>query len=362
MYDLPKQKKVYERPDTARSAPREIIPVRYSQQDVESKGVDDLPETRDRRLLELKLLLHYTSKTCFTVGNKFIQNPSTVQGSLSELWRFTITEVALQHEALLNAIYAISALHLAKTNKDDVEALAIYPKYLDLALRDHRKDVEVLSKANADVVCMTASVIRLIAFALLQDRSLEPYAPPVEWLEMSCTAGGVFYTAWEWISDDENSLTMALLKHSRVLWDSTVMFKEENRAELAHLLGRTPQHAESEPWDESIQEAYDMAIRYIGGVVICINNGEPSDNICRRLIAFPIFVPRKFIDLVEDRQPRALLVMAHFFALLGKLRDIWWVGDIGRREVAATQAILPEEWQDLMQWPLKTVEEKLALG
>ncbi|KAH8808757.1 hypothetical protein F5884DRAFT_675305 [Xylogone sp. PMI_703] len=364
VYDLPKAKKADEKPESRSSLQIRLTPP-YKLEIDEPRGpiVDDLPESRARRFRELRLFHHYTIRTCLTVGYKFTEAAIPTQHPGRELWRTVIPELALQHDALLYAIYSISALHIVKTKGNDPEASEYYLKYLDLALREHRKDVENIGKQNADRICMTSSVIRLIAFALLQERPLEPYAPPSEWLEMTASTGSVFRTAWQWLSDDDTSVTMALLKRAPPeLWNKELMFKEENRRDLLHLLRRTQKHIESEPWDVSIQEAYEMALSYLGSVLLCIPDGESTENICRRLITFPLFLPRRFIDLVEEMQPRALVVMSYFFALLAKMRDIWWVGDIGKREVTAMQAVLPDEWQDLMEWPMRTMEEKFVLG
>ena len=258
-------------------------------------------------------------------------------------------------------MYSLSALHLAKAEPHDPEAIDAYRRYLDLALREHSNDVTHLSKNNADVVCLTSSLLRTCGFAILQERQLDPYRPPMQWLQMTSGTGNIFRAVWGWIKDDETSIARRLIRRMPVSPDEKVLFKESNREGFLHLLRRSRIEDATEPWHPDIQEAYMTTISYIGSVQIAINAQERPADINRRLTLFPILIQKRFIDLVEEQQPRALVLLAHYFALLAKFRDLWWVGDTGQKEIRAIQSVLPEEWQDLMSWPLRAMEERFVL-
>ncbi|KAK8062159.1 hypothetical protein PG997_014256 [Apiospora hydei] len=70
------------------------------------------------------------------------------------------------------------------------------------------------------------------------------------------------------------------------------------------------------------------------------DDGKELLFLCRGMMAFPCLVPPLFLDLVEERAPRALAVLAHYFALVARIRDIWWVGDTPAREVRAIRRAL----------------------
>lgn len=295
---------------------------------------------------------HYTLHTSLTF-------PLSGDPNSRELNTTQIPNLAFTNDALLYSIYFITALHLFKSEPSNSEALKAYHNYLDLAIRSHRADVAQLSSRNADPVCLTSSLIRFGSFAILQERSLDPYTPPIQWLHMNRGCAEVFRTAWFWIGNRETSIAAKGIKRTPDLTDTAALFAECNRQSLLHLLARHPHHQETEPWDAEIQEAYESTLSYIGGVQLAIaaNNEEPRD-ICRRLIAFPGLIEKKrFYDLVEEAQPRALVVLAHYFALLARFRDIWWVGDAGVRELKAISGVLGGEWQEMIDWPMKAVEE-----
>ena len=70
-------------------------------------------------------------------------------------------------------------------------------------------------------------------------------------------------------------------------------------------------------------------------------------------------VPETFIRFLEEGRPRALVILAHYFATAVKL-DNWIMGDTAQREIRGILAVLPVEWHVLMRWPLEVVESKLG--
>ncbi|KAL6721325.1 hypothetical protein ACLMJK_000428 [Lecanora helva] len=278
------------------------------------------------------------------------------------IWRDAIPSLAFKNDALLYSILYLSALHLAIVQPGNPANMVAYREYLDLAIRAHTKDLAQLSKENADVVCLTSTFHRVGAFAILQERQLKPYyTPPLNWLQMCKGTERVFRATWNWIKNDESSIAIQIIKRPPILppiWTGDEpLFGEQNRLEFMHLLRASSEQSPSEPWDKEVYEAYASTISYVGSVQKAIAAGEESSRICRRLIAFPMLIQQRFIDLVDGAQPRALVVLAHYFSIAARFKNIWWLGDTGQREVLGIQSVLPVEWRDLLQWPLKTMHE-----
>jgi len=283
----------------------------------------------------------------------------------NEPWTATLPRLAFDHDALLYAMYAIAALHLSRLEPDNAEVIDAYRNYLGLALREHREDVSELSKANSDAACLTSSLIRIYAFAILQERPLNPYTPPMQFLYMTSGALMVFHEAWNSVADDESSVAVQLVKNTPVWSEGEASFEDgwmapfhqSNGLGLSHLLQRDATENPPEPWDIEFQEAYQSTLNYIGSVQIAIAAGEAGMLTLRRLLLFPILVPKKFIDLVAEQRPRALVVLAHYFALIARFEHLWYIGDGGRREVRGIQTVLSAEWNGMMGWPLSATEE-----
>ncbi|OBT62910.1 hypothetical protein VE03_07901 [Pseudogymnoascus sp. 23342-1-I1] len=289
--------------------------------------------------------------------------------------------LALKHDSLLHAIYCITAMHLSKMEPLNVEALEACNTYFGLAIKTHRHEVSQLNKDNADAALLTASIIRLCALVILQDREMTPYTPPSEWLLITKEAGYVFVEAYPYVKDDPSSLSREILENNQELTDNGAVFAgkkpwdlesafgavfagkkpsdlgAENPKSLVYLLERNQDHEMDEPWNADIEEVYKKMAMFIGTTKSAVDANKNSGDILRLLILFPILAPKLFIDLVSDQQPRALVLLAHYFAILVAYREVWWIGEIGRREIQGIQSVLSVGWHRYMAWPLEVVQE-----
>ena len=291
-----------------------------------------------------------------------LNRPGSTEPSVKESWFSNLPMLAFQNDALLNILCATTALHIAFCNPQDSEAMDIHRKYLDMALREHSTDVAHLTKANADATCMTSSLIRIASFAVLQERPLVPYSPPVPWLQMTKGSGNLFEEAWEFIKDDESSLAFRLVRNLPFLTDPDPLFQDNGRHIFRHLLHRTLTKHTLEPWNTEIEKAYSSTLNYIASVKSRFDEGEKPQTLCRLLLAFPYLVKQPFIDLLNEQRPRALVILAHYFAFLDRFSYVWFIGNAGPREIRAIEAVLPGEWQYLMVWPLKMLAEKPTIS
>ncbi|RDL33019.1 uncharacterized protein BP5553_08458 [Venustampulla echinocandica] len=264
-------------------------------------GSDGPPESKARRTLELRLLHQYMSKTGPAIA--IDDHSRSAWCELVPLWSF-------RSEALQYAMYSVAALHIAKADafKDPI-MIDAHQTYLEMALREHTT---------------------------------------------------IFKEAWTLASDGEESIAAQWIRGLPIALDTDARLGEDKRRGFLHLLRRKQSDELTEPWDKGIQEAYEHTLSYIGGIWIAVNNHEATGDICRRLVVFPMLAPPRFLDLVEELRPRALVILMHYFALLSLLRDFWYIGDGGEREVYAIKATLVDEWLDFVSWPLEIMKTKLS--
>ncbi|KAE9372815.1 hypothetical protein N431DRAFT_245632 [Stipitochalara longipes BDJ] len=322
-----------------------------------SLPVYDLPETRHRRLLELRLLHQWVTKTALSLNTEAALGEALSKEERDN-WIDDQSNIAFANDSALYMLYSVSALHLARYEPHNFELQEAYRQYFAIGLRKHSVDVSDLSKANADVVCMTSSLIRVSASPSHQERNLDPYTPPTQWIQLSRGAGRSFKAAIDLFGDDERSLSLHARIYKRIRgssdWGS--LFVESNRQGLLHLL-RPARDPTAEPWDSKIEQAYKSTLSLIGSVQLAIAQSERQVDILRRLLVFPMLLEKPFIDLVEEGQPRALVLIAYYFAMLTTFSHVWWIGETGKREIKGIQSIISAEWSDLMTWPLTMVQE-----
>ncbi|KAL2682860.1 hypothetical protein Neosp_007318 [[Neocosmospora] mangrovei] len=249
------------------------------------------------------------------------------------------------------------------TSMDDIaygfwEAAETCRTYLNMALREHHKDIENMSLENVDSICLVSSMLRLYGFVKIQQRVLEPYVPPINWLRISGSSTAVFRKAWDLIKNKPDSVAFKMIGAVSDFLDDNK--NAELRRDLMHLMRREEPHELEESWDTEIEAAYGGAVSFIGGIWKSMNRREPAATVGRRVVIFPMMIQKRFVDLVEEQRPRALVILANYFALMAMLRSFWWIGDSGPRELQAIIEVVPEEWQGCLRWPKQVLEEQVV--
>jgi hypothetical protein len=311
----------------------------------ENESIFEMPESKQRRMLELRLQQNFIERTSQTLSA--CHNPK-----VRNAWAVEVPKLGLLNDNVLYGMLALSALHLLNSEPDNQELLYARQAYTGLALREHRRAIALLSSGNADAVCYASTLVLCDAFACLQERSLDPWSPPSQWIMMARGSGSVFGAAFDKINNFQTAKIMPLVEAASDLTIAAVLFADDNRRGLEHLL---EQEFSSEVWDEETRQAYEKALSYIGSIQRAVKSGEHRLAICRRAMAFALLSPKKFFTFVEEQRPRALVILAHFFTLFSNMEDIWWIGKVARREIQGIQRALPAEWQGLMRIPLASV-------
>jgi hypothetical protein len=176
----------------------------------------------------------------------------------------------------------------------------------------------------------------------------------MEWLQMVRGAGSVFREAIDSLDNYEKAKVMILVEAPPYLSNLDALFSDTNRIEYTDLLN--PSIAgQGETWAKETRSAYKKTLSHIGSIKKGMDDGEHVLGVSRRMMGFALLVPNKFIDMVEEGRPRALVNLAHYFALGAKLSHIWWIRDTPQREILGIQRSLPSEWHGLMRLPLEAV-------
>jgi hypothetical protein len=290
----------------------------------------------------------------------YLYNPFSFSKDTAALWWSNgLPDLALKYENIQYLMFASSAAYLVRHVPHDLEAAKAQRTYTYLALQAQRKAVNELTVNNSDAVCFAALLIVVNSFTDLWGRPLEPYRPPTQWLYMGRGGAAVMKVGKsiclnQQVGRPGNNLEKLLGPHMDLKW--TELVAGENRMFYPYLF-----FSSSEAQDRMNVEAYKTTLSILGSIKKAIANGEPSYSLAKRLVAFPMYVPTMFVKLVDEQQPMALAILAHYFALFIQAQlSLWWIGNIPQREIMAIQNVLPPEWQDLILEPLEMTERAPA--
>lgn len=308
----------------------------------------DVPETKERRLLELRLMTNFIDRVAQPFG-------LPQSNGVTSAWTKDVPKLALECENVLYGVLSLSATNLLRDEPTDAVLLAARQNYLVLALGAQRRAVDSLNNLGVEAACFTSLMILINSFAMLHERIHDPYTPPMPWLEMGKGAGSIIRFLLDINQNIYATRVKKVIESPPYIWDDPTVSGEANRREFMGVLSRSL--ASEDIWDDETLNAYETTLGYIGSIHKSIQRGEPTFAVCKRIICFPMYIPPRFIDFVQEERPRALVVLAHFFAVVAQVKHpVWWIGDAGPKEIRAIRDVLPRQWWGQMIWPLAMAE------
>ncbi|KJR83330.1 uncharacterized protein SPSK_04230 [Sporothrix schenckii 1099-18] len=320
-----------------------------------------LPESRTRRLLEHRLMQNY-------LYNLGVQSPASPSQDWNDLWTKTVPPLALRYDNILYAILSLSATHMLRSEPRNHTLFRARQAYLVAAMRVQRRMVDTLTLDSADAVCLASLVMLVQSFAMLDERVIDTYTPPMDWLRLGRGAGAVIWTSIEAIlktGEASKSVMLTIANAQPRMGFDESYFDASNRAPFRAVLAQDLPSGDD--WaDAATRDAYEKTLSYVGSLQLSMRRGEPVYVLCRRVQGFTMVMPPRFVDFVSERRPRALVVLAHFFAAVSKISKlsqasggVWWLGGedsrepIATREVRGIRSIMPVEWMAHMIWPME---------
>ncbi|KAH8660753.1 hypothetical protein BGZ60DRAFT_112692 [Tricladium varicosporioides] len=299
-------------------------------------------ESKERRLLELKLMHHFITST---VQKNFL---SVHDEHVLDMWYSLAPALAIDHPVLLNIILSIAALHIFKVNPEELRMADIHRIYFNAAVSEHRNVIQDINPQNIEAVCLSTILIGLPAFMFLQNTEIGSYSPPLQLFHLMEGTIIVFQTALPMLSDRSKVRSVMNAKPNIVDFRDSPM--EDYLKPFSKL---TQWRASAEEIDAESQQAYNFMLGYIGAIHVKIEEGWDERQLRRVYYSLITLTPPKFVEQLHQRNPRALVILAYYFSLAKAMDDVWWMRGIAERETLGIQSILPEHWQWAMAWPLQ---------
>ncbi|KAH8891023.1 hypothetical protein GQ53DRAFT_782257 [Thozetella sp. PMI_491] len=348
------------------------------------------------RLLELKLMHQYTAMTCKTFT---FTAPVT-----EEIWKHTVPTLAFSgSQHLADAILAVAALHLRSLQPNDKEIVRASHAYMAASLAEYSATLtKGIDNNNAESLFLTSALIAFQSTAtrvFMKDElsttlnnsingdsgssrttGAGGYAIPFSWFHAFQGVKAITASSWQWLRQS-HVVTQVINSQAVLQLDFTAYqgtffghLLDGLEEEIASLdVGRDSHHpsqaetfgfevpplpgqaheAPGMPRDQATQTriAYLHAVAVLNWAHKIPHKGAP--------LTFPATVSRRYIELLQEGRPRALAILACFFALLKSLDSIWWVHGMARREVLGVVSLFnsdflgPEayrEWWPHLEW------------
>ena len=300
------------------------------------------------RLMELRLMHQYTTMTSKTL---------VVNSAMAEdIWQNVVPRMAfsgLNHVA--DAILAVSALHLRSLHPEDRELVRASHAYSASSLTEYLACLNGgINEENAEALFVTAT---LIAFQSTATRIFikedgdprDPssnYALPLSWFHAFQGVKTVVASSWQWIRS--SSLVIQIIDSQPVLQlDLNAMAPDSFFGHLLQGLDEELALEDDEAAAAMTRQSYHHAVSVLNWAHKIPHRGAA--------LAFPATVTKRFVELIEIQRPRALAVLACFFALLKSIESVWWLSGVARREVMglASKFEADSPWWPHLEWAVR---------
>jgi hypothetical protein len=268
----------------------------------------------------------------------------------------------LQNEFLMHAILMTGASHLQRLNPHDDIYAAKAAKHLHLSLRSFRNALSAyvpsLGGATTDALMGTAFLLIIQA---CNTPSFDPDSP----------------------------VTDGVLPHSQGVFDiirlagdaaQDSIFKPLCTPEFLPATSPTTGPAldlvfmintcvDDNVTGDQNSELYIAIIESLTIVLETITSGShlggtPPQPLLTCLVQWLSFLPPEFITLINSNDPKALVIMAYYYAIvafiLSKTRSgWWWMRERPIYMIGRITAFLGEEWMIWLRWPMEVMDNGL---
>ncbi|KAJ6164981.1 hypothetical protein N7470_003653 [Penicillium chermesinum] len=301
-------------------------------------------------LQDLELMVNWCTSTYRSMAR---------DSSAELIWQSVVPQLSLRAPALRHGLLALSALEVASqrsTPERKWRYIVAAREHQSLALAGVRfDDIDTLSDAQCNAHFALCCVLLAFSFAYCiimdwEEEEEEDERPdvPDEFLE-------VFYLT-RWL------VGALLLTKDRVSSGDLYPLVQSpeprptmpDMSRLVILSIRRQNEIESRRDPTHKKDVYTQTIDHLShSLEQLMNGGEPKDF----AFCWAFRIPMRFSQLVRDRRPFALVVLAHYAVVLHHLRESWWMGNWGTRILKEIVDLLEfdSEWRELISWPLDAV-------
>lgn len=297
-------------------------------------------------------LLHHLENLAMQPGNSdFLPDGQEAIDWLNNIFRWAMSSSYLMDEML-----AVSALHLSTLASDEIER----KKYLYQAAR---LETRALSTFNAlrpavgpdncipiFIFSGTLSIHTLFDASSLHHDYTQFLDKIIQFLSLHHGLRTITQKSWHIISQTE-------LRHLVNIMPDEDPGESANSQTTGTELGFLPQllAESSDSMGSSAASVCQDAVEKLQWIMR--QRQKVRKTLHAHLVtAWPVLVQLEFLQMLRQRRPEALVVLAHWAVSIHLQRDFWVFGGSGRVLIESTSKYLGSYWDNWMAWPMAQLQ------
>lgn len=259
------------------------------------------------------------------------------------MWQNVVVEVGFRHHFLLHGILAVAATHKASVFPSEQEELLLQSaSHIEIGLQTFRKCLESPLPILSVPVFLFAGLLSVQTLGTAQVHApVDPIGDVCMWMRMVKGAKSTINQNWELLLSSE--IGSMLHNHTPASEESTDIVEIND---LRSLVEQTAIHGTAE------REVYLECVDHLRRVFISDRYLAANDKQSSSMPGtWAATVNEGFCDLLAQRQPLALVIIAFFSTLFRTWPGIWWYRNWDTWILNAIQLELPVEYEPWLQWP-----------
>lgn len=266
------------------------------------------------------------------------------------IWRNSVPEEALSHPFLMHGILALSALHLARTGPDPSQRAAYLNRavaHQNQALSLFRELLSDIQDSNAKALFAFSSIVVVYTYGFPHSPDVhDPWSCTDDFHQVLVLTRGIQQV----ISTTTSSLRSSPFAPIFAVEEARAPLPDSTTTALQALYDANSACSAHDPSHET--EVYHTAIDDLGEQFSYVFGDASTTTVAGR---WAIRLPGRFMDLLREREPFALVMLAHYGVLLAYLKDRWFFGEWSVRVAKAVWAILDDQWRPLVRWAMREI-------
>ncbi|OTB00450.1 hypothetical protein M426DRAFT_324313 [Hypoxylon sp. CI-4A] len=296
--------------------------------------------------LDLELLHHFTTSTCFTFST---------EPMIRNLWRVNVPRMGFSHHYVLEGVLSLAALHLARIKPQRRDVL------IEQAMIHHNTSsslaLPVLNNINSEdsapmfFFSMLTTYIGLASPRQSDDLLVISNGVMPEWLFLLRGMRSVMDVARDAIY---SMLSLGVIfdsgRQMNDIWESSSGLASEHEG-LKELQGLVNFHVK----DPEKLDILSQAITSLKRSFDMFYGVATDDQRVRSAFMWLFKLYDNFVNLLKEHDNEALCILAFFCVLLQRLDYHWWMEGWGVHLVARIYSVLGDSYRLWIRWPLEEI-------
>lgn len=304
-------------------------------------------KTTDLDITDLKLMHHFTS---VVAGD--LANAQSIEALA--LWQVHAVKLGFKHHFLLRGILAVAAFHLAYLHPEKrAEYELIGTTHQSIALSEFQDTLAHVDETNCHAMFAFSCLLIILTFASSAKETPKDFTTDVlHWFYLLRGAHMVLNLHAETI---RTSFLKPLLDEMAHMENTAAyIFPDTDQITKLFRICSSAEH------DKETSQAYDLAIHSLLSTFVQASLlRQRGDATVLATFVWPLNLAPKFLDLLSEKQPEAMIILAHYCVLIYWAEyhesDTWFISGWAKYMLETVKQSLPEKWQEHLKWPVTII-------